>query len=753
MKGEQQGKAEGRIQHSTPGETLPRELEHETNLFAYLRILRSYWWILAPLAILGGAAGLAFCHLAPPLYRAECRFEIFQNVMLKIGDSPEARLHAGGRRRSPLALHILLLKSKNLNDEIATRLKRKWHMDASLGLKKVNLTVEPVKGAPDAMLDIQVDSFDAQYSLEYLKDLLVSYRRLRLAESTQIYEATSQNLRKEKDKLAADLAKARSEIIAFEAKHNLDFGKRKKESDFEHLADILQKHRELSTQYTIIEAQFPFLKEANAATLRDVLDLTIFSTGDSKNNANRHPTKGGGWSEIREWRDNEAAIIRLEAEYTHMRKTYKPGHPKMLAVKQKIDTAKRELKIYAELTRKRLLARREALRMQKGALMKAAQKIETNLDLDVADRAFYEGLKVEAEHLTTLHDKVFARIIDSSTVNKDKYFSRLVEGPNKLAAPVWPVKWKSVALGIFGATSLGAGLLLLLFFRRVRLYDFDSLELSLNVPCLAGIPRLSARQIEKGPLFLNEQSKSSLTCEAYRSLRTAIESRLVGPPSMVEGLAEGPERSRRGEGRTVLITSPGPKEGKTFTSLNLANVFAWSKEKVLIMDGDFRRTGLRDMFPEAPVRGLIDCLKTEDVTWADCIVSNVAPNLDYLPAGHAGELAPELLQGEKLHEIMQELKARYKVVIIDSAPANHVVDTVLLGSEADATVLVARSGKTPPASMRYAASRLAAANIIGFTLNSITPSSQKYSAYAGSSYYSHRSSNYPSYYYPGKEYY
>jgi len=199
--------------------------------------------------------------------------------------------------------------------------------------------------------------------------------------------------------------------------------------------------------------------------------------------------------------------------------------------------------------------------------------------------------------------------------------------------------------------------------------------------------------------------ESSVSCEVYRSLRHALEDRLLG-------------------GKLVVITSSDPGEGKTFTSINTAVVASW-KSRVLLVDGDVRRPNLRKAFPDQPTEGLMDYLNDAESDWRE-FVNPVSGNLHYLPAGTLSENASELISGQRYAALMDELREAYDLVIIDTSPVNRVVNTVLMAKKADAVLLVAMAGKTTVPALQYAAKRLLNANLVGYIMNRMTRGNDRY---------------------------
>jgi len=691
----------------------------DAGLWGYLRPLVLYWWVMAPLAVLGGALGLAYCYYVEPIYRAHCRFEIFENEMLRIADQPGLRDNAFYYFNvNPLERHIVLLTSRNLDVRIRKRLAGEWGGGAAS--RPAALNVQPVEQAARVMVDITVDSYRPEYSKAYIGVLIEEYSKLRREEMVLVHDDTVQSLRAEQEKLAAQLKSARDEVMEFEAEHNLQFEEKKSESELEHMRDILRKARSVNTQRTILDSQLRSLADADAATLRDVLDLTAYSatTGPAAKAAGRDAAPA--WSEMPEWQRNEGDLIRLEAQYKNLRSVYKPEHPKMTALQEKIDMARQEGEIAASLTMKRLVARRDALRMQEQALEEAAGKIQAGINLTTADRAKRDNLRATTDHLKSLYDKVFTRIINSSSAPRDRYFSRIVEGPTAYGAPVWPVKWRMVALGIAAAAGCGAALVYLLFFRWMRLYNLDHVESAMQLAPLGSIPRVTKADLRADPRRLNKMHKADPICEAYRIIRTSIEEKL-------------------GDDRVVLITSPEQAEGKTFTCAHTAIACSWNRAKVLLIDGDFRKPTQRKIFKLEDTNGLAECLADESLSWRDYVIKGVAGNLDMLPAGHAKGNAAELLQTASTSRIFDEIRSEYDLIIIDSAPVNRVVDTVLLAKMADVVALVTQPGRTSVPSIHKAVRRLSAANLIGYIANRTTASTQRYySEYGGYGYYHSR---------------
>jgi tyrosine-protein kinase Etk/Wzc len=188
-----------------------------------------------------------------------------------------------------------------------------------------------------------------------------------------------------------------------------------------------------------------------------------------------------------------------------------------------------------------------------------------------------------------------------------------------------------------------------------------------------------ARNEESEIMVVRRNSTSSIV-ELFRSLRNNLQFILSEPHKKV-----------------ILITSTIPNEGKTFVAINLAASFALSDKRVLLIGMDIRNPQLAVDMGFTKGKGLTSFL-TGDEKWEN-LLSHIPeyPNLDILQAGVIPPNPNELLMKPILFELFKELRAKYDIVVIDSAPLGVVSDTLLIAKHADTTVYVTRENVTPKA--------------------------------------------------------
>lgn len=214
--------------------------------------------------------------------------------------------------------------------------------------------------------------------------------------------------------------------------------------------------------------------------------------------------------------------------------------------------------------------------------------------------------------------------------------------------------------------------------------------------------------------FVVEEKPKSVISEAYKVLRTNIQY-----SAFDEYI------------KTIVVTSAEAGEGKTTVSGNLALSFAQIDKKVIIVDCDLRKPSLHKNFKISNLTGvseiLIGKLKLEEV------VQKHHDNFDILTSGKIPPNPSEMLSSNMMSELIETLKSKYDIVILDSAPIHLVTDAQILSTKVDGTILVIRAQKTNKEVIIEAKNLLkqVGANIIGTVLHSVENTKGKYSEYYG----------------------
>lgn len=167
--------------------------------------------------------------------------------------------------------------------------------------------------------------------------------------------------------------------------------------------------------------------------------------------------------------------------------------------------------------------------------------------------------------------------------------------------------------------------------------------------------------------------------ESFRSIRSSLQ--FMYKKQQKEGA------------KILMLTSSVSGEGKTFCSINLATVFALSDKKTVIVGLDLRKPRIFDDFQIDNVTGVVNYLigqKTID----EVIQSTHIPFLDVISSGPIPPNPSELLMGEAMKEMIEELKLKYDYIVLDTPPVGLVSDALELSQFCDATIYVTRQGFT-----------------------------------------------------------
>ena len=302
-----------------------------------------------------------------------------------------------------------------------------------------------------------------------------------------------------------------------------------------------------------------------------------------------------------------------------------------------------------------------------------AQKQIASLPDTPATQGILESLKAQRDTLTTMLSLFSAR----ATVVKEAG-SAVKTGPNPQ---------RDVLMGLALGLLLGFGLAFLIEALDTRVRTGDEIAERLGLPLLGRVPEppKSVRSHD-GLVMLDEPG--SPRSEVFRVLRTNIEF-----------------ADLEHQVRMLMITSAVESEGKSTTVANLAVAMARAGRRVCLVDLDLRRPYIANFFGLVGAAGLTDVALGHialDRALHGIAVTEGGPRpvgaagvatdavLDVLPAGPLPPNPGEFIESQALAAILQDLRVRYDIVLVDAPPMLSVGDPLALSSRVDAMVLIAR---------------------------------------------------------------
>lgn len=286
--------------------------------------------------------------------------------------------------------------------------------------------------------------------------------------------------------------------------------------------------------------------------------------------------------------------------------------------------------------------------------------------------------------------------------------------PN-VAEPDGPWRLPFVAAAFVSSLLLAAGLAVTRDVLDRTLRSGMDVEEALDLPAMGMIRAAPARQAR---LFSPGADRVAWNefAEDYRRLRTAMLLPASGPV-----------------GKTWLVTSSHPHEGKTTTAVNLTASLVKSGARVLLIDADLRRPRLHTILGFGNHQGLSTLLTSAVPAVDDALRHHESSGIVVLPAGPDAASALELLGSERMTELLGHLHARFDHIIIDSPPIVLYPDGLAIASKVDGVLLVVKASTTPLEAVRDSKRLLhrVGAKVCGVVLNRVSPLGGSYYGYSG----------------------
>lgn len=252
----------------------------------------------------------------------------------------------------------------------------------------------------------------------------------------------------------------------------------------------------------------------------------------------------------------------------------------------------------------------------------------------------------------------------------------IVEEAQPNYAPVSPnvsdIHHTAFILGL----AIGLGSIILIRILNPYIYDKETVESLTTVPILGIIMKFPEQIDEYSTQILAIIKPRSIFAESVRSVRTNL-SFLASEKSS----------------KIICITSEVAGEGKSFVAVNLTSTLSLIDKKVILIAADLRRSNIHKTFNVPNDTGLSNYL-AHQCTADDIILNTGQERMDFIVSGPVPPNPSELLHSDRMKQLIEELKTRYDIIMIDTAPIGLVSDAIPLIRMSDINIFVIRSGKS-----------------------------------------------------------
>ena len=270
--------------------------------------------------------------------------------------------------------------------------------------------------------------------------------------------------------------------------------------------------------------------------------------------------------------------------------------------------------------------------------------------------------------------------------------------------PSFPRKALMTVLALVGGTLIGISLAFVAEALDPGYRSAEQIEGDTGLPVLAHVPKIRpSRTRRERPVAYVLSRPHSAYAEAIRSLYRSL---------LIAFSGHLP--------KSVLFVSSEPGEGKTTIALSMARMLAKSGRKVLVIDADLRRAEIAKALQLARTPGLAEFI-SGSAKLEEIIQHDPQSGSDAIVSGAYESAKPDLLTSQILASALQDLKARYEMVLIDAPPLLALSDARVLAGEADSTILIVAWGVTRREAVKYTAEQIknVAPHVAGVVLSKV----------------------------------
>ena len=249
--------------------------------------------------------------------------------------------------------------------------------------------------------------------------------------------------------------------------------------------------------------------------------------------------------------------------------------------------------------------------------------------------------------------------------------AKIIDEPVAEGGPVSPKPKMIYMIALVLGVGLPVGIIFLISLTKFKIEGRGDVEKLTRLPIVGDVPLTN----EKAGSIAVFENQNTLMSETFRHIRTNLQ-------FMLEN-----------DQKVILVTSTVSGEGKSFISSNLAISLSLLGKRVVIVGLDIRKPGLNKIFNiPRKEQGITQYLSNPEKNLMDFVQpSDVSKNLYILPGGIVPPNPTELLARDGLDKAIETLKKNFDYVILDTAPAGMVTDTLLVGRVADLSVYVCRA--------------------------------------------------------------
>ena len=634
----------------------------------YIQVLKNRWKEVFLVFMLVLVISLVVTLLMPPSFRATSKFQIKRpRPVMGIGTGEDV-VASSNMTDNYIPMQYSVLTSSEVLKVVSKKLNlaAEWGMTDELAATNLAgmIKVSPLRATD--LVDVIVSGPDPKLVQNIAKAVPEAYKQDREMRENRLVETAIRSLQdvlREQEDIVNDKMMALKKLIAENdylpstmyrsADNRVMTGAMEAEVFRNSKAQLMkfEKDEQELAAYVAEIQRLPDDKLMDYVTNSDLLNAEILAADSLRKTYQEYMEK-----------DKERETLKSQ--------NLGPKHPKMVALQETANILKEKLNKELVGLRSSLKSKLEMVAASRMKWEKIVAQKEEDLRHHVMKMPVYEQTSREYDTALDQLKTLDARYKDEiARLRVPRESIEMYDNPLLPSAPYKPDVTLNLAVGAVAGLLLGMGLALLLEFMDTSVKTMEDVERALQVPVLGIIP--------KNVPILHSAGSLGPDAEAYRILRTNIEFNKKGLEEI-----------------SLTFVSGSAGEGKTTTLCNLAYICAQGGYATLMIDGDLRRSKLHRYYELDNEVGLTSYL-LEDYPLEDVIFQTPVENLYVMPAGPIPFDPSGALNSRKFSELLQEVKQRFDIVLVDSPPILGVSDSAVIVSEVDMTLMVVQPRKLP----------------------------------------------------------
>jgi capsular exopolysaccharide synthesis family protein len=562
------------------------------------------------------------------------------------------------------------------------------------------LSVQPVHNTQ--LVTVAFQTVDPGFSQQLANAHAAAFIRMHLETRFELTKEAREFLEKKRDELKVKVGQSEEALDRFRKTYGVVSLEGNENIIVDRMLDLNRRLTEARAKRIELESLVRSLRDKNLAHLSQVIDNTLIV-------------------QLR------ARLEGLEAEQARLSTVFKPNHPRLQELENHVAQARQRLNQEIRTVVRAIEADYAAARSKEAALQAEADR-QQQAALKLKELAVQHTLlQGELDANRTIYANVLKRLNETS-ISTDSPLSniQIAEPAERPLGPSAPQTERNLLLAAALGLVLGVGLAVGLEHFNSALRTPEEVWRAVAIPTLGAIPHWrSVRRREFGFEALPEDSPLRFPPPPDRAETPALSPTLVACHHPFSLLAESYRTVRSGllltqterPLRVVLVTSARPGEGKTSVALNLAISLAQGGRSVVVVDADLRAGNCHTLLG-LPNRYGLAHLINDDLPLDVGLQRTAVPGLYLIPRGTLPPDPAELLGSDRMQQILQGLRERFDLVLLDTPPAVAVSDAVVLSVHCDGVVLVLRAQRTPTEAVQRVVERFetAGARILGTVL-------------------------------------